>query len=78
MSEKMAKYINVQVNTIKGVYEVRNLDDFNAPTIVDEDEFYQGLKDMRTFTEMAAIITNEMATKIELAYGLKRLKHTRR
>ena len=71
-----SQYISVQVEPTKGVYEVRNLNDFNAPVIVDEDEFYRGLKKMRT--EMAAIITNEMAMLIDFRYGIKWLKHTRK
>ena len=44
VTKNTSQYINVQVDPATGVHEVRNLDDFNAPVIVDEDEFYRGLK----------------------------------
>ena len=75
-TKNTSQYINVQVDPISGVYEVRNMLDFGAPLIVDEDEFYRGLKEIRN--SMAAMVTRDMAAQIDFEYGIRWLKHTRK
>ncbi len=65
--------MKVQADTQNGVYEVREMEDFNSPEIVSEQDFYDSLETMRAGEEYAATLSSEMADKIDSIFGIKRL-----
>jgi len=65
--------MKVQADAINGVYEVRDLSDFNAPEVFHEDFFYRYLADLCGDGEMASTLSPEMAEKIDAEYGIKRI-----